>query len=363
MEAIAQSLTPKEKARLHKVADLMLEIFRTLERMRYLDPEWIQPGPHDLSEHMALYESLNIDRSIIYLYHILPYLNPVMRNRLDFYDGGTFMDYRNKDDVERGRDPLFTDDPAEMMRPWMTPLSMTGNHTNMLLYDAKRHVIGIFDSENSGSGDRNLLGGCVFSTTDEDGKERYYKWWDGKEEECSAEEWEKKQTAGNEEDEEEYDAGADECEDDEDEEEEEEEEEESEDEEAHYWDEMDARPAPSVLRDIIRWYHELVELPGNGECDPLRWDEELVKPLYRKHGWPGKDFDGDAFLVDKVRAEAARKAQSDADRPFNDLAALKRQVDRREEDEPRDMEKLQEKLAAAKALDEEWYVKPGLSMV
>ena len=32
--------------------------------------------------------------------------------------------------------------------------------------------------------------------------------------------------------------------------------------EGAHWDEMSSRPAGRVLRDIVRWYHELIETPG-----------------------------------------------------------------------------------------------------
>jgi hypothetical protein len=358
IETIAQSLTRRQKARLHEVADLMLQIFRTLERMRYLEPEWIQPGPHDLSEHMPLYTSLNLDPATIYLYHLLPYIDPVMRFRLDFYDGGNFVDYRAQDDVEQGRNPLYSDESRDMLRPWMTPLSLSGNHTAFIVYDAKRHVVGIYDTQNCGSYDRNLQAGRVFKTTREDGTERYFKEWDGVEEEATAEEWEEEinrpadddddDDDEEEEEDEGYESRSDEGEDDEEEEEEEEEEDEV------WWDEMDARPAANVLRDVIRWYHELVEMPGQGESDWGRFDKKIVKPLYHKHGWPGEDFDGEAFLVDKARVEAAGKAQDNAARPFDELQRLRYQAEARGKSEPSDMAKLHEKLAAAKTVDEEW---------
>ena len=294
LETLAQSLTAREKARLHEVADLLLQVYHTLARMRYLEPEWIQPGPHDLDEHMALYSSLDLDRSTIYLYHILPYLDPATRDRLDFFGGGEFIDYRVPSDVEEGRDPTWSDDPAERLRPWMTPLSRSRNHSDVLVYDAKRHAVGIVDLVYGGSGDLNLREGVSYTTTCEGGVEkvRYWRTRDGENEECSVEEWEKQLAV--------WKLEAEERRREEDEEGEEEEK------DANDWDEMDARPAPNVLRDIIRWYHELIELPGQGENDTLKGDKEVVKLLYHRHGWPGQDFDGEAFVVDRARAESAK---------------------------------------------------------
>jgi hypothetical protein len=335
--------------------------------MRYLDPTWIQPGPHDLTAHLPLYTSLGLDPSIIYLYHILPYINPLVTNRLDFFDGGTFADFRDAEHVTQGRNPLFAaeDDMQERLRPWMTPLSVMGNHQQVLVYDARRHVVMIFDQMNCGSCDRNLYEGAVFSMEGEDGRVRYFrKREDGTEEECEGgegggeEDGEEGEEGGGEEEEE---VGGDE---DEDEDDDDDEDEDDEEEEENYWDERDARPAGNVLRDIDRWYRELIELPGYGETDGFSWDPEVVKPLYRKHGWPGDDFDGDAFLADKVRVEAANRVKDDAEELSKQAEMLRSTLEWRNEHlhEATAMARMEEKIAAARTVDEEWYVNSALSL-
>lgn len=373
MDAITDSLTPTQTSQLHEVADLLLTIYHTLARMRYLDPSWIQPGPHDLTPHLPLYTSLALDPSIIYLYHILPYIDPLVTNCLDFFDGGNFADFRDAKHVTQGRDPLWAggeDEPAELLRPWMTPLSVMRNHRQVLVYDARRHAVMIFDQMNCGSCDRNLYEGAVFSSEGVDGRVRYFrKREDGGEEEVGVEEarqlgrggeggdengeqvtQEGEENAG----EEEEGGSGGKCEDED--EEGDEEEDEEEEEEENYWDERDARPAGDVLRDVNRWYHELVELPGGGENDALSWDPEVVKPLYRKHGWPGEDFDGDAFLLDKVRVEAAQQVKEHAEDLIQESERLKRTVEWRKEHVhgTSAMARTQERLTAAKTVDEEW---------
>jgi hypothetical protein len=69
------ALTTSQKAQLHEVADLMLEIYRTLARMRYLDSSWIYEGPHNIDALLPMYHSCGLDASIIYLYSILPYID------------------------------------------------------------------------------------------------------------------------------------------------------------------------------------------------------------------------------------------------------------------------------------------------
>ncbi|KAK4122195.1 hypothetical protein N657DRAFT_621398 [Parathielavia appendiculata] len=306
MESIAGSLTAKQKKRLHGVAGQMLDIYNTLARMRYLEPEWIQAGPHDVSSLMPLYRSLKLDLSIIYLYHILPYVKAPDSDRMDFFMGSSFADFRNEHHVRDGRDPFISgNDPEQMMRPWMTPLSMLGNHQCVIVYDAKRHVVGIFDQEDGRSHDPNLREGAANSDTHEQDEEKDDIEAEGE----------------------------------------------------NIWDEMDARPARRVLGDIVRWYHELFVTPGGGEIAGQEWNEDLVKPLYRKHGWPGEDFDGDAFLVDQVRADAARVVEYHAEEPFRQVQSLKHRVAELEENRALAMPKWQKKLAEAKSLDEEWLVR------
>ncbi|KAK4099597.1 hypothetical protein N658DRAFT_560318 [Parathielavia hyrcaniae] len=303
----------------------MLELYHILVRMLYLEPEWIQAGPHDLGALMPLYESLNIDSSIIYLYHILPYVKtpPSDWDRNVFLWGATSPTSATR----------TLDTPEEMMRPWMTPLSAMGNHQCVILYDAKRHVVGIFDQLYPGSYDHNKTEGVIQGYLP--GTEHmYFICKDGIETPCDVFEWEKyvneqgtdSDSDGEEDGEEEADSDADE-----------------EDEDKNIWNEMEGRPARRVLRDIVRWYHELRETPGGGENAGAEWDHDLVRPLYRKHGWPGEDFDADAFLVDqKIRLIGFDIAESERKRALA-------------------MPKWQEKLAEAKTIDEEWLLSTTLS--
>ncbi|KAM7183306.1 hypothetical protein V8F33_013668 [Rhypophila sp. PSN 637] len=343
VEEIAASLSAEQKQQLEEVAKLMLEIFRTLQRMAYLEDEWIQPGPHNdaINALMPLYQSLDIDPAIIYLYSILPCIDPIAHRRVDFFDGGTFVDFRDKNHVTDGRDPFYTYTEEMKVPPWMTLLSQTGNETKMLFYDAKRHRVGIFNGVCGGisdglSGDLNIDVGRCISETQENGSTRWYKKArDGAREDIETEEefrrlqeeWWARRRAESEGQEGEY---------------------------RYNFEEMmvnESRPAPDVLRDINRWYIELVNVPGAGGSNSgEHWNAEWVVPLYRKHGWPGEDFDREAFLVDHLRANCLERAKYLAEEPL-------RQVRR----EPANNRPLQEALMAkvetAKAagdIDEEW---------
>lgn len=342
----------------------MLETYQTLAWMRYLDPSWIQPGPHDLSPSLlALYSSLNIDSKIIYLYSVLPYIDPAVASNLDFFQGSAFADFRNEDHVTQARNPMYAEEESEKMRLWMTPLSMLGNHQSVIIYDAKDHLVGIYDQESMESSDRNIEEGKIFMVAREDGTERYFRVLEDKtEEECGVEEWERQVRGGEgesegdeedgEEDEEDNNSSDEQIEGDEENDDEDDQEEEDE----NQWDEMQARPAPNVLRDIARWYRELVDVPGGGEHSGWQWQEEITRPLYLKHGWPGDDFDGDAFLVDQARAYVMDCAKDEFAKLAEKLRTVEYHVANHEREEPKAREEHQKRLAAAKNVDEEWVV-------
>lgn len=120
------------------------------------------------------------------------------------------------------------------------------------------------------------------------------------------------------------------------------------------WDEMEARPASNVLRDIIRWYRELVEVPRRGERTGEESERKIVEPLYRKHGWPGKAFDGDAFQVDQARVYAMERVEYDAGEPLRKLEALRGAKKWQGERDAAAMRQAQENFAGATNVDEEW---------
>jgi hypothetical protein len=194
LATLTKDLTHSDKSRLDEVARLMLEIYQILAQMRYLDPSWIQPGPHDLSPSiLSLYTTLKLDPRIIYLYSVLPYTDPANPHGsdLDFFQGSSFADFRTEDDVIRARDPMYSEEESEKPRPWMTTLCNMVNHQSVLIYDAERHVVGIYDQCSPGSYDRNIHEGVIFGTTDEDGTKRYFrKLEDETEEEVAVEEYE-----------------------------------------------------------------------------------------------------------------------------------------------------------------------------
>ncbi|CAI4220268.1 unnamed protein product [Parascedosporium putredinis] len=111
------------------------------------------------------------------------------------------------------------------------------------------------------------------------------------------------------------------------------------------------RDASTVLGDIVKWYHDLRETPGGGEGSGNDWEHETVVELYRKHGWPGPNFDGDAFEVDHVRSIAHRALTWSANEPLRKLEESQR--------EPNDwahraVEDALKKIKKAKKVDEEW---------
>ncbi|KAB8207924.1 hypothetical protein BDV34DRAFT_223123 [Aspergillus parasiticus] len=250
-----QQLTSTQKANLHEVADLMLEIYQTLANMRFLNPAGIIKGPHNIDNVDKLYEKLGLDPSIIYLHKILPYIDISLGGQTDFFQGGIFADFRLPEDIEQGRDPFhicpgdddYEDEDGPYMRPWVTALSLIGNHQSVILYDARRHRIWIIDQESWDTTDP-----AIRRNPDRAVDEDY---------ECG-------ERSVNE----------------------------------NSFQHVPSRAAGDVLRDIIRWYRSLEIMPGGGENSGRKWDsDELpLRELYSKHGWPD-NFNGDAFQEDQLR--------------------------------------------------------------
>lgn len=172
----------------------------------------------------------------------------------------------------QGRDPFYAmpagdDYDAEngpYIRPWMTPLSRLGNHQSVIIYDARRHRIWIIDQQWWKSTEPALVDGPVIHSDDSDEEKKPNK--------------ESKNS-------------------------------------------MSIEPIPSrragdVLRDIVRWYRSLDEIPGGEHCggEWSRYDMPL-KELYRQYGWPG-NFDGDGFQVAQARAHCASSAKDAAEEPL-----------------------------------------------
>ena len=277
----------------------MLKIYQTLVRMQYLDPSWIVEGPHNLDHVMSKLKEDNLDPDIIYLYSILPYIDNHGAEDLDFFQGGEFFDARKAGDLNRARDPFYMD---VSLKPWKTPLSKLGNHESVIFYDARRHKIALEDQ----------MGGSTDHVIRKRGREGAED--DGEEEDSLAEEEEGERN--------EYGNG---------------------------YDDLKWRDAGDVLRDIVTWYEELVETPGGGEHSNNEWDHDDIKPLYITHGWPGPDFDGDAFLISKIRGEAARRAKYLAEHPIQEVDCLEGWLKRDEH-----WEGIKTRIEQADNVDDEW---------
>ena len=185
-------------------------------------------------------------------------------------------------------------------------MCVMGNHQTVVVYDAKRHWSGMWDQGWGGSSNPGF-----------DGEWKVVEREMGLDKEEEGEGVEDCGEGGDDEnDGEDSDGGGDNGRDGDGDENEgededggdEEEDEEEEDDEDDYWIIMDGRSAADVLRDWVRWYETLFRVPGGADDTPMEWDEEIVKPVYRKHSWPDY-FDGDAFKVDLVRAKAASRSR------------------------------------------------------
>ncbi|KAF2804429.1 uncharacterized protein BDZ99DRAFT_467468 [Mytilinidion resinicola] len=227
---------PSAEANLQEVADLMDEIYSTLAKMRYMPASAIKRAPHtNPGINLTLAAECSLDPLVIRLHQLLPYVDKTEVESPDFIHGGEFADFRAEDDVRQSRDPLYSGwesnggkgdwdgEDGEYIRPWVTPLSMMGNHQSVLIYDARKHRIWIIDQESGWSTDRALRG--VEAGEPVSANRMNY-------------------------------------------------------------DHVPSRPAGDVLRDVVARYMSLEEIPGGGEHSPGFW-EEALRALYRKCGWPG----------------------------------------------------------------------------
>ncbi|PYI32041.1 hypothetical protein BP00DRAFT_425288 [Aspergillus indologenus CBS 114.80] len=289
-------ISPQQKAQLHEVADLMSEIYQTLVEMRYLDPAGVQPAPHNITALERHFEELQIDPTVQYLYSILPYIDTEAAGNRVFLHGGEFTDFRDVDQLEQGRDPFygspsdpfFEDEDGPYMRPWVTPLTQLGNHGSVIVYDARRHFIWIIDQEG-------------WSTTD-----------------LALQDVEEKEPVSA---------------------------------NRNSFEHISHRPAGEVLRDIVRWYHALDEVPSGGDG----WDEwsaleeAQVRGLYQKNGWPDA-FDGDAFEIDLVRSIADFVVEEFSTQPLEGVQYYKDFID----GGYRHLAEAEEELRLARTREEEW---------
>ncbi|EME77222.1 uncharacterized protein MYCFIDRAFT_42112, partial [Pseudocercospora fijiensis CIRAD86] len=238
---LGSELPPTTRAKVHRVADLMLEIYRTLVDMQYLEPEAIRKGPHKIN--ITLSREQDVDDSVIYLWQIRPYLDLAYAEASGFIFGGTFVDFRDEGDILRSRDPMYAieydnqegcglecelDDNGELnlpyMRPTMTTLTNLGNHECVMVYDVK--------TDRCDPALKYVPVGPKFNNNRND------------------------------------------------------------------FTHEPSRPAAEVLKDIAKWYRDQSEIPG-GDADYgiSEWDYDVLKTLYAKHGWPN-DFDANAFKID-----------------------------------------------------------------
>ncbi|KAF2446040.1 hypothetical protein P171DRAFT_430277 [Karstenula rhodostoma CBS 690.94] len=375
----ADSVPAEQKERLHEVANELLNIYQTLVDMRYVDPEGLIRGPHELSEKLlTCYAQCELDPAIIYLYSIMPYIDGAETDAEDFFQGGAFFNQLSIRDVERGRDPRylspkggFDDEEGQYMYPWYTPLSNCGNHSPIIIYDAKEHRIWIVDQIDGCTTDPVYRKGWYGESESE--KDEASNWGDsgssdwsgdgGSEEEMnfsdgasegSSEFWNDEDDIGETreidtmiEDQAEvieYDEGFEHVE----------ELEEWEREEAaavnnrNSLEPIRSRPAGDVLRDINCLYRALKELPGQGEYSG--WMEPaILKPLYLKNGWLD-EFNGEQFEIDVARAYATERARYFAEEPLRQVKCYAGWAERA----GTDIERYTKKNAEAQTPGDEW---------
>ncbi|OAA38822.1 hypothetical protein NOR_06475 [Metarhizium rileyi] len=121
----------EQRQQLREVADHMLDIYRTLARMKYIEYDWIVQGPYGISNLVSIYRGFGLHDPVIYLYSILPYIDNGSLEGVDFYGGGETADFRREEDVEQGRNPtrdhciwVLTQDAVGSVDPILNDLAL-----------------------------------------------------------------------------------------------------------------------------------------------------------------------------------------------------------------------------------------------
>lgn len=136
-----------EDAQLHEIASLMDSIYTTMADMTFIPHDAIKRGPHYINVSSI---PCTLDRSVIRLMEILPYVDSSLVQTPDWLYGSHFADYRRSDHLTiRACDPL-EGNPIGWM-DYMTPTTIgltewgTGgwNHdeTFIMTYDTETHTI------------------------------------------------------------------------------------------------------------------------------------------------------------------------------------------------------------------------------
>ncbi|KAF2257896.1 hypothetical protein CC78DRAFT_166680 [Lojkania enalia] len=96
----------KIPAHLQEVASLMDDIYKTFAKMTFIPEMSIKRGPHTISSELT--QQYELDPIVIKLMEILPYVDREEIDERVFLYGGEFIDFRNVEDLEQSRDPLYS---------------------------------------------------------------------------------------------------------------------------------------------------------------------------------------------------------------------------------------------------------------
>jgi len=143
-----------------EIAGLMSDFYELLFKMRY----WSEDSrPIDYPPHAPQYcinteitSKYRLERQVVHLLQLLPYIRRDVGHNWEDGAGdhefllyGAFADFRDDDDLEQSRDPLFAsvdpldasvgwdDEDGQYMRPYYTPLNQLGNHGVVLILDTR----------------------------------------------------------------------------------------------------------------------------------------------------------------------------------------------------------------------------------
>jgi uncharacterized protein (UPF0297 family) len=252
-----------DEAKLQKVADLMTDIYTVLANSTFIPHNAITLGPHTINK-TAL--PCKPHAAVLRLIKLLPYVDVSLVETDDWFDGGSFMDYRNPEHLAELCDPLrgqsfgWTDymSPDDVaLTNWGTG-GWNNDRTFVMIYNTARNSIRAYDGEEWLERRRAK---DLFSS-------EMNEWWFEEADEYGT------------------------------------------------WDRTDG--APLVLRAIVSNFRSLLWTPWamsnkeDGFGVPFGVPTDHIKELLRQNGWPNT-FNSTQFRADFTRAKHKPSGKGDAE--------------------------------------------------
>ncbi len=143
-----------QDAWIEEIATLMGDLYDLFVKMRYLGADEVWYPPYSDEDFgvldMDLIAKLGVSDDVVSLIQQLPYVyGRRSEDDVFFKHGGVFLDYRDNDQLEQSRDPLYlengrdkdwSEDGGPYMRPWYACLNEMGNHGPVMIISMRSRM-------------------------------------------------------------------------------------------------------------------------------------------------------------------------------------------------------------------------------